>query len=654
MRSSPRAIAAAVTLTLALARTLDAECPTRNAPEPREALPNDNRVAAGAARGDTLFVRLEARPATWRPDGAAGCALQVNAFAEEGKAASIPGPLLRVRSGMQIVITVRNALAKPLWLRGLQDRPAGPLDSVEIFPDSTRAFRFRATAPGAWYYWAGAESASQFPRSNEDGQLVGALVVDDGKRPDARDSARRTQERVMVMTRWTPTGATGVEGFQLNAINGRSWPATERLQYDVGDSLHWHVINASDELHMMHLHGFYFRIDSRGDATHDSLLTRERPPTRVTTAVRRGEWISISWSPDRAGNWLFHCHLLAHMSGDQRLTNLVASHDTAGHHPPTTITHDHMDAMGGLVMGITVRPARSKVASTRSGASVASPAVRRRSFDLFVDRRERVYGDRPGYGFVVQQGNQRPATDSIRIPGSTLVLTRGEPVEITVHNRLPTPMGVHWHGIELESYYDGVAGWSGNASRVAPMTAPGGTFVVRFTPPRAGTFIYHVHSERGEELASGLYGPLIVLEPGTTFDERRDHTFVIAADGPTVKHRVAVNGTATPDTVTLTAGERHRIRLIDISANDVHLVSLRDATGTVTWALLANDGWIASPADQVPRPARTVTSAGITQDFEITPTVPDAVYSLVITQAISAGATPTGQVTTVPLRVRAP
>jgi hypothetical protein len=49
-----------------------------------------------------------------------------------------------------------------------------------------------------------------------------------------------------------------------------------------------------------------------------------------------------------------------------------------------------------------------------------------------------------------------------------------------------------------------------------------------------------------------------------------------------------------------------------------------------------------------------VTSAGITQDFEITPTVPDAVYSLVITQAISAGATPTGQVTTVPLRVRAP
>jgi hypothetical protein len=41
----------------------------------------------------------------------------------------------------------------------------------------------------------------------------------------------------------------------------------------------------------------------------------------------------------------------------------------------------------------------------------------------------------------------------------TIDLIRGEPVSITVVNRLGEPTAVHWHGIELESYFDGVAGF---------------------------------------------------------------------------------------------------------------------------------------------------------------------------------------------------
>ena len=635
----------------ATARAVTPECPPLTDRAAQEAQPNENRVPAGTIRVDTVVVRLVARAATWHPDGAAGCALRVNAFAEDGKPATIPGPLLHVRAGAYVVASVRNTLRKAIWIRGLHDRTTGTLDSTEIAPDSVRLFRFRATAPGAWYYWAGAAGTARFPVSNEDGQLVGALIVDDVRQGDTSATGSRVQQRVMVMTRWTPTGAPGAEGFQLNAINGRSWPATERLQYAVGDSLHWHLINASDELHMMHLHGFYFRVDARGDAAHDSVLTRQQPPTRVTVAVRRGEWMSITWSPDRPGNWLFHCHLLPHMTAAQRLTSFTHAGSHRGVDADPGERNHATDAMGGLVMGITVRPVRAATASTVTDAHT-SPSTRR-AFHLFVDQRDRVFGDLPGFGFVAQEGSLVPASDSIRIPGTPLLLTRGEPVEITVHNRLATPVAIHWHGIELESYYDGVAGWSGDGRRVAPLIAPHATFIARFTPPRAGTFMYHVHSERGDELSSGLYAPLIVIEPGTSFDRRRDHIFVIAGAGPSATHPVAVNGSVSPDTVTLIAGEVYRFRLIDISANDVHLTTLQGPAGLVLWRPVASDGWNVSEAERSPRPARTVTSAGTTQDYELTLPVPGD-YSLVVSQAITAGATLTGHVTAVPLRVRSP
>ena len=107
------------------------------------------------------------------------------------------------------------------------------------------------------------------------------------------------------------------------------------------------------------------------------------------------------------------------------------------------------------------------------------------------------------------------------------MLTRGEPTAITVTNELTVPTVIHWHGIELESYYDGVAGWTGSSEHTTPAIAPGSSFVVFMTPPRAGTFIYHTHWHQSGQLVGGLYGPLIVVEPGTKFDPATDKVFII-------------------------------------------------------------------------------------------------------------------------------
>ena len=64
------------------------------------------------------------------------------------------------------------------------------------------------------------------------------------------------------------------ERWVVLAVNGRSWPHTERLSHVVGDTIRWRVINGSRFPHPMHLHGFYFDVDARGDARLDTLYHR--------------------------------------------------------------------------------------------------------------------------------------------------------------------------------------------------------------------------------------------------------------------------------------------------------------------------------------------------------------------------------------------
>jgi FtsP/CotA-like multicopper oxidase with cupredoxin domain len=91
-------------------------------------------------------------------------------------------------------------------------------------------------------------------------------------------------------------------------------------------------------------------------------------------------------------------------------------------------------------------------------------------------------------------------------------------VSINVRNQLPEATSVHWHGIELENYYYGVAGFGTDGRRVSPMIEPGQAFEALFTPPRAGTSIYHTHMNDLQQVLAGLSGPLIVLNPDETFD----------------------------------------------------------------------------------------------------------------------------------------
>jgi len=173
---------------------------------------------------------------------------------------------------------------------------------------------------------------------------------------------------------------------------------------------------------------------------------------------------------------------------------------------------------------------------------------------------------------------------------------------------------VHWHGLELESYSDGMAGWSGMGSRLAPPVMPGDSFTAHLSMPRAGTFMYHTHLNDYEQLTSGLYGPLVVLEPGERFDPTTDHVFVVGWDGPTPPH-VLLNGDSLPAPIDLRADAIHRLRFVNIGMAMRIRFSIRRDTTLQTWRPRAWDGADLPGAQTREKPATAVVAVGQTADF---------------------------------------
>lgn len=584
-------------------------------PRAARVTPNDNRRSAGTLRRDTLRLSLVARAGEWHPDGDGAPGVTIPAFAEAGRAPSVPGPLVRVPVGTTVLVTVRNALeGDTLRVQGLHQRPiAAAADSatMTLAPGEVRELRFRLDTPGTFYYWGTTTRRVLAFRTGLDAQLTGAIVVDPrGTVPN---------DRIFVLGMWTDTVARSFVPRHrvLGVVNGRSWPNSESIAATVGDSVRWRLINASGDLHPMHLHGFYFKVTSRGDGTTDSLFTAERAQSEVTEAMNMGATYAMTWVPERAGNWLFHCHIPEHF-GPRAALGLPR--DTTNAHAAHATTASHAQSgMSGLVLGVVVKGRGDSPTAAAGNAAVADAG--RRQLRLLVRENIGSAPNAPLFSYALHEGGTEPARDSGRVAAPPLVVVRGQPVRITVVNRLKEPTAVHWHGIELESYYDGVPGFSGAGTRVTPLIAPGDSFVVRFTPPRAGTFIYHTHHDEERQQQAGLAGALIVREPDVPFDAARDHAIVITspADQVEASRRVYFNAVESPAPIVVRVGETARLRIINMTLRRSGVrMRLKRGDVMVPWRLVAKDGAAIPPSLVVTRPFAQLISIGETADFEIT------------------------------------
>jgi len=587
--------------------------------------PNDNRTPAGTLTKGVLTVRLELREGEWHPDGDSAPGIVVRAFAERGNRLEVPGPLLRVREGTEVHAFVTNTLERgTLIVHNLSPRGdashAG--DTSQVAAGATRELRFVAGAPGTYYYWGTVVGGVKRDSATVDSELNGAFVV------DPRDASAIPRDRVFVIGLWSKNelpGGVVVRNVPLRfTINGRAWPNTERLAYSLGDTVRFRVVNTSVAVHPMHLHGFYFNVTSRGDGTVDSLYDASVPPYRVVTErVAPRRTFFMTWVPVRAGNWLFHCHDNYHVLRSAPLDGTPLPAEQHVH-----VTNHTMQMMGGLVMGIAVRAREQRVATTAE--------VGRRRLRLVAEPDSGGTEAEPAYRYALYDGAAAKASDAPR-PPSVILLKRGQPVSIMVVNRLPEATAVHWHGIELDSYFDGVADFSGAPGHIAPAIAPNDSFDVRFTPPRSGTFMIHPHADELRQQQAGLTAALLVVDDPAAYDPIHDIPVVLSAPRRDVdaSKTVLVNGALSPRPLELSVGERYRLRLVDVHTFRPSMIVrlLHDST-LVTWRPVAKDGMPIPPERASPRAAVQQMGNGETYDFELTPA---AAGDLRVTVSSAAG-----------------
>ncbi len=166
-------------------------------------------------------------------------------------------------------------------------------------------------------------------------------------------------------------------------------------------------------------------------------------------------------------------------------------------------------AAGGLIAGASgLLPAWAKSASAGNQGIFELAG---RSFDLSVGHSAVNIGGRSGHAITVNG----------TLPGPLLRFREGEELSLRVKNMLDEDTSIHWHGLLVPFYMDGVPGVS------FPGIRAGETFEYKFALPQSGTYWYHSHSGLQEQ--AGHYGPLIVDPAGrdpVSFD--REYVLVLS------------------------------------------------------------------------------------------------------------------------------
>jgi manganese oxidase len=575
---------------------------------------NQNLVAAGRRVRDTLTLALDVVEAGYRPEGAEDPVVRVLALAERGKTPQVPGPLLRVPAGTTVRLSLRNRSDSALMFSGFRPALKAADDTLQLPAGATREITMRLDAVGTFTYWGVLKGLKNFrERDWLDSQLSGVIVVDPVGAAPARD-------RIFVVTEWFHNYPDRPFESAL-VFNGKAWPNNERITLPQGDSVHWRIVNLAGIEHPIHLHGFYYRVERRGGERGDTAVAPGEQFLQNMQVLPIGGTMSIGWVPTTPGNWVFHCHFASHVgeavtlhgSPEPYTVRLAGEPMGSSHEPAVHGGHQ----MRGLVIGLHVTPS----------AGYKEPVVtERRTIRLFAQKKPlRLVGNQVAYGFVMQRGDSVPARDSVELPAPVLELRRGEPVRLLVKNTMDEFTGVHWHGLEIESFPDGVPNYSGMGAHIMPPIAPGDSFAAEFTPPRSGTFPYHSHLNELRQIGSGMYGAIVVTDGPR--DTTRDHVIVAGGGGVPMFHKMGpsfllVNGRVFPRAIHMTAGDTNRLRIVSIHSDEVLAFRLANDSAVVHWTPVARDGADLPPALRRPELARIEMGPGQTADFLYVPDRP--------------------------------
>lgn len=106
------------------------------------------------------------------------------------------------------------------------------------------------------------------------------------------------------------------------------------------------------------------------------------------------------------------------------------------------------------------------------------------------------------------------------IPGPILRFKEGKHAVVKVTNKMDVATSVHWHGLLLPNYMDGIP------YLTTPPIMPGKTFTFDFPLIQSGTYWYHSHTGLQEQ--RGVYGSIIIDPKEKTLDYDHDLVLVLS------------------------------------------------------------------------------------------------------------------------------
>lgn len=133
-----------------------------------------------------------------------------------------------------------------------------------------------------------------------------------------------------------------------------------------------------------------------------------------------------------------------------------------------------------------------------------------REYNLTIEKNEMTLGGVTANGMTINGG----------IPGPTLEFKEGDLAIINVTNKMDEETSVHWHGLILPNFYDGVP------YLTTPPIKANTTFQYRIPINQSGTYWYHSHTMLQEQ--KGVYGSIVIHPKEKTLDYDKDLVVVLS------------------------------------------------------------------------------------------------------------------------------
>jgi len=240
----------------------------------------------------------------------------VDAWAYNGM---VPGPWIKLDVGDNVEINVTNhtELSTDVHWHGISTPNdmdgVAPYTQDPIAPGETSTYAFEAERPAIGMYHAHLHSQISVPNGMFAPFTIGVTPIPDGQTisgveiPEDLEVAR---EIPMVLN------DAGVIGLSLN---GKSFPATEPYVVTEGEWLVYHYYNEGLQSHPMHQHQFPQLVFAKDG------IPLENPYWADTVNVAPGERYSVLVHPDRAGTWVWHCHILTHVENEEGMFGMVTA-----------------------------------------------------------------------------------------------------------------------------------------------------------------------------------------------------------------------------------------------------------------------------------------------------------------------------------------